>query len=421
MDIKLFRKEIKANCIRWYDYKEHSNILIVGEDIDEWKEYLTTKGHKVNEAGPYDYIIIKEGLKEIEKVKTDLKFDGVILLYISNKYGLANTAHEEELFNKFEIERYLKKQGFRFYKFYYPLSNYDQANTIFSDDFLPESNNSKLLNNAFYDDDAVIKYNEIDAIKIATKGGKFVDYTNSYIVEIGNISPIKLITFNNSRKPEYRLITKVYTDKVVKEPVNEKAKAHIEEIKKNIESLETMGFDIIEKYEEGKIVSKYIPGKSLYDEIVDFITSNQVVEACELIEKWYQAMEARFENSKETFIDLLPENTFYRDGKYLIFDQEWKMENTPLEYIMFRAINNIYTYNPEVAGYISKDKMFKKVFLTDVEKYKEYEMKLQDRIVDSELAKTYDKEYKEKYKNTVPFEFYIKETWKEKIMKKLNI
>lgn len=410
MNKELFKKEISDNAILWYDFKENGNLLVIREDVGE----ITFSNTK------FDTIIIKDYLKQIENVQKYLKPDGIILFLANNKNGLANSG-KSNTYTKAEIERYLKKLKITNYKFYYPLSNYEQANTIFSDDYLPKYNNSKLLNNVFYDDDTVIKYNEIEAIKIVTKAGKFTDYTNSFIVEIGNKSPINLVSFNNARKEEYRLVTKVYKDKVVKEAVNEKSKNHIEQIKDNIVTLQKAGFNMLDQYENGKIISKFVEGKTLYDEIVELILNRKIDEAYKSLDDWYKYIKEKCQNMQVTYIDLVLENTFYRNSEYLFFDQEWKMEGVPLEFILYRTINNIYIYNPEVSSIVDKQAFFDKFDLvSQLEDMQKYEHDLQNKVVDLELAKQYDKEYREKYINTIPFEFYIKENLIQKIVKKLK-
>ena len=46
---------------------------------------------------------------------------------------------------------------------------------------------------------------------------------------------------------------------------------------------------------------------------------------------------------KNGYIDLSFENVFYAD-EYIFYDQEWYLENLPLEFILYRAINNLYIY-----------------------------------------------------------------------------
>lgn len=410
MDIQVFRNEIKSNAILWYDFKKDATILSIGDDFNGVEN--------VDDTAKFDYIIIKDNLDKFAIAQYLLKPNGVILLLVNNKYGLANTKNIG--YTKKEIEKALKKAKIKTYKFYYPLSNYEQANTIFSDDYLPEYNNSKLLNNVFYNNRQVIKYNEIEAIKTVTKAGKFVDYTNSYIVEIGNISPIKFISYNNSRKDDFRLVTKVYNDKVVKEPVKEVAKSHIEQIRNNIENLKKQGFHMLDTYEDGKIVSQYIEGKTLYDEIVSLINTN-LDEAYKSIENWYNYIKEKSTNLDGTYIDLVLENTFYKDGEYLFFDQEWKMDDTPLEFILYRTINNLYTYNPEISNIIDRTAFFEKFNLNDkIEIFKSCEQKLQEKVVNAELIKAYDEQYREKYKNVVPFEFYRKKSILKNLLNKLR-
>lgn len=410
MDKELFKKEILNNAIRWYDFKKDSNLLYVREDIEEI-EYSTEK---------FDTIIIKDYINQIENVRRFLKPDGIMLLLVNNKNGLAN-AGKTPTYSKAEIEKYLKKLKIKDYKFYYPLPNYEQANTIFSDDYLPDRNHPKLINNVFYDEDSQIKYNEIEAIVAVTAEEKFVDYTNSYIVEIGKRSPIKFVSYNNSRKDEYRLVTKVYEDKVVKEAVNDKAKQHIEQIKKNTESLAKAGFNMLDRYEDGKIISKYMEGKTLYEEVIDTLLSEGEYPAYNLIGKWFRYISDRCEKLDTTYIDLVLENCFVKDGEYFFFDQEWAMEDVPLEFVLYRTINNIYTYNSWIQGMFKKECFWKYFHLEDkLELMKEYEKKLQEKVVNQELIQAYDEEYREKYKNVIDFEDYIKENFIQKILKKLR-
>lgn len=430
MDKELFKRKIEANCICWYDFKQNSKILIVGENIQELKEILicrnciveTTEDISVVSNDKFDYIIIKEKLKILSEAKKMLNEKGIILFLVNNKNGLANILNNKEKYSKQEIERCLKKLNFSTYKFFYPLSNYKQANAIFSDDSLPEYNNSKLINNVFYEEKDIIKYNEIEAIKLVTKAGKFVEYTNSYIVEINNKSDINFVSFNNSRNEEYRLVTKVYKDKVVKEPANEKAGIHIAQIKENIELLKDMGFNILDTYQDGNIISKFVVGKTLYEEIIDLIYCKKTEAAISVLKKWYEYIKNKCSNLNETYIDLVLENTFYRDGEYLFFDQEWKLENATSDFILYRAVNNLYIYNPEISEIITKEEFWARFNINSekIEEFNKYEKEFQDKVVNKELVAAYDIEYREKYKNIKPFEFYIKEPFLKKILNKLR-
>ena len=45
---------------------------------------------------------------------------------------------------------------------------------------------------------------------------------------------------------------------------------------------------------------------------------------------------------RKGFIDLIPLNTFYKNGKFIVFDQEFEMDNIPAALIMYRAIVSLF-------------------------------------------------------------------------------
>ena len=66
---------------------------------------------------------------------------------------------------KQELENFIKEAGFENYKFYYPLPDYTNTSSIFTDDFLPKSNHSKIVYPLNYEIDSNVVFNEINVIK----------------------------------------------------------------------------------------------------------------------------------------------------------------------------------------------------------------------------------------------------------------
>ena len=270
---KEFLEKIKNNIISWYQFKKDAEVLIIGNNIDHYKVFLESKVKKVDEFinintdQYYDYILVFDRVDLIQEYKQNLKSDGTILLCVNNKIGIKNFSilenikniqHENKLeYTKKQIEECIEKCGFTKYKFYYPLPNYETANVIFSDDYIPEYTNTKLVNNYYYPENNRILFKEIEVIKEITKVGEFKQFTNSYFVEINNISTEKFIGFNNTRKDEFILITKIFDNYVQKECLNEQAYKHIENMKKNIDILNERNIKCLDYYENSKIYSKY--------------------------------------------------------------------------------------------------------------------------------------------------------------------
>lgn len=418
-----YLKQLKSNIVKWYDFKDNSNILLIGNDIKEIEDELSTRLNQVivkndlerkNNAiskEKFDYVLIKDNLNELENIKKYLKVDGTVLLILNNRFGIANFAgadnfksiYEENsnYFSKKQIENFLKNEGFSNYKFFYPLPNYEIANVIFSDEYLPKYNNTKLLYNNIYSKESTVVFDEVKALKQITKNGEFEFFANSYFIEINPKTKVKFASFNNIRKEEFRLCTKIYDDYVEKIKTSAKSQVHIERMKQNIVDLKNHGFDIIDKEENQKIISKYIDGKNFYQILLELINDEKIDETYELIVKWFDFIKSKFEKDildnsdfsvvKNTYIDLVFENTFLINNNFVFFDQEWNFPNLPIEFILYRAINNMYIYNPEIEDKFPKEMVFKRFNLSDyIQFFEKNEIIIQENISNMEVSSVFE-------------------------------
>ena len=375
----------------------------------------------------YDYIILKEDIALLKKCKQVLAEDGSILLLMNNQYGVQyfagidnfDTIYENpnQLLSKEEMEKIIKEEGFSKYQFFYPLPNYDFANAIYSDKYLPAYNDSKLANNNIYLQDNLVVFDEIKLLRNFTKNGDFTKFTNSYLIEINPKSQEKAVFYNNIRKEEFRLITKIYENQVEKEPYDEASLSHIETISENIEVLKKHQFELLDKVEEGKVISRYVTMANLYEKVVENLKSSHIEEAVAMIEKQFQLMKERFEKDRTTeinsdffdnvekdkffivkklYIDLVLENTFIDEKENMYFyDQEWSIENCPLEFLLFRMIFNMYMMNDEINAIITREELLRKLNLFEYwEVFLKAEEKFQEQIVNKEMKQAYERKNK---------------------------
>ena len=140
----------------------------------------------------------------LKNIKSYLKEDGKLLIAIENRYGLKYFAGAKEdhtgkefdgitgyvgndnvrTFGKVEIEELLSKVGFRELNFYYPHPDYKMPFEIYSDDFLPSSD--ELLASApNFDSDRYELFNESLAYKGIIENGQYPFFANSFFVECG--------------------------------------------------------------------------------------------------------------------------------------------------------------------------------------------------------------------------------------------
>ena len=174
--------------------------------------------------------------------------------------------------SKTMIEQLLKEENLTNYKFYYMLPDYKITNVIFTDNFLP--NVESIHRDFTYGEEEFSTFNEIEGFEEILKENKelFKFYSNSYFIEIGKSdleeNDIKFVTYTNIRKEKYRIKTIIYKDRVEKTYNNEKAEAHINQIKRNIDIMNELKIKTLDTYENEKIISKYVENGKSYDKIL---------------------------------------------------------------------------------------------------------------------------------------------------------
>ncbi len=416
-DIKLEEK---------FDYVTLIGVLEFAEDI--------VNNSNINKEDAVNIIL--------EFAKNNLKENGKILIATDNKFGIKYFAGAKyskkynafenimgniskdspKTFSKIEIENILKNLNLNDYKFYYPLPDYKLINVIFSDEYIPNEHSSKIKYNVYYNDFEDIIINEHMALKEIIKNNQFSFFANSYFIEIGkNTKQEKFIGFNNMRKDKYRLITKIYDKEVEKVEENPKSKHQIEKITRNIYTLNKLGFNTIDKNENNKISSKFINGQTLDNIINTYMMENKTSIAIEQIKTWYNYISSKLldDNYKEAnnifdefnieieekikgqmnfiehgFIDLVFENIFYVENNYIVYDQEWYERNVPVEFILYRAINNLYYHNPKIQQKVDINNMYEIMKIEKfVDVFKVLEQKWQEKLTNKNIVNFYSNTY----------------------------
>ncbi len=380
-------------------------------------------------------------------LKSLLSDDGKLLLSVDNSLGIkyfagAKNAHSNEifssiigkyengkLFTKNEIEELLDSVELKNRKFYYPLPDYNYTSVVFSDDFMPSSSSSKLMYNVEYLKDSIIVMEELSAIKEIARNNYFPIFSNSFFIEIQNGKSlsssesgfVRFASYNNFRKSKYKLMTRIFKDHVEKSPINKYSTGHISQMSENIKRLKELGFNIVESENNGKIVSNFITDEQFNKKIINLILDGKSDDAIFYIKKWYDYLKGKLlpnneelQRNKELsifkeknidisddklnklniikdgYIDLVFENTFYRDGEFLFYDQEWFLPYVPIEFILYRAVNNLYSYNMDIEKKLAKSELFSKLNIHDfIDEFKVLESYLQNEIIDSNMIKVY--------------------------------
>lgn len=413
---------LKENIIKWYPFTPNATVLKIEDSLEEIAEEQ------------YDYVVLlgtldyahklflgakpKEQL--MEYVKKHLKEEGKLLLAVNNKLGMKRYCERQQedkdmkTLNRKQLEELLKTCGLTDYKFYYPLSDYETTNVIFTDQFLP--NQETLVRNiALHEEEDFVFQLENEAWLPLLEQDKnlFPWFANSYFVECSRKefldNQIEFVSFSNMRKLEYSIRTVIQGDKVYKIAGNAKAKGHIEKIKNNIDIIKQLGFQTLDSYEEDVIISEYQKNQKTVDDIiVRKIEEGKKEEAIQLIKQFFQEIKDKLETAKTqknifdqfdivyeteqienlTFTqyglwDLIFQNAFYKEGQFFFYDQEWMEEGVPIEYIFYRSI----AYTNGIREFLKEEDILNQFGLNkkQIDLFLQLDNKLQEKTRNNEV------------------------------------
>lgn len=240
--------DIRKNILRWYPFKENASILEIGcgcgaitglfckknmnvTCVESSKRRATITAYrnlnyeklKINVGNfmnlkieqKFDYVTLigvleyalmfmkKANAYEalIEKCKTYLNNNGVLIIAIENRLGIKYWAGAPEdhtgklfeglegyidnnrvkTFSKNELKKLVNKCGFNNIEWYYPYPDYKMPMQVFSDGFLPTG---EFLYPDIYslDKDRIILFDEKKVIQNIADSGDFVQFSNSFLL-----------------------------------------------------------------------------------------------------------------------------------------------------------------------------------------------------------------------------------------------
>lgn len=439
ISIEFNKKKAEAIAKR-HENKENLEIIIGKPQDINFKEkfdYITIFG-----VLEYAQIIFDTEIPALDLItycKNLLKPYGKLLIATENKFALKSyvgdvdkctgitfdsitgykSSKKTYKLGKKQIENILNEIGLKYYKFFYPLPDYKLPSLIFTDKYLP---NSSKINGYFpyYKENSSIFYSEVDAYDAIIKEDKtmFPFFANSYFIEASQVdfkNDTRYVSFNNYRKEEYQLMTKMKEKVVEKTSINVKSKKHINTMIKNIQNLKNENIEILDKVEGDKVVSKFVnaklasqlisdnvnrPEKILeilykYKEEISKLTNPYNENEKTILEKYIPNIEKnilhKFQYLKNGYWDMILKNCFIIDDKCVFFDQEWIEENVPMEFLIYRSIVNIEKIRNKIEEYELYEKMQIKEFIPIFE---QLDNKITEEIVDKEIFSFYQRKYK---------------------------
>ncbi len=361
-------------------------------------EVISEQYKNIEFKDKYDYIVLNGTLAYSEiymdtdnptldflnDLKSHLNKDGKILLSIENKYGLkywcgANEDHtgipfdgikndysnsKIRTFSKKELEDISKEVNMHS-NFYYMFPDYKFLKVVYTDKSLKEDYFVNYV--PYYYENMNLVANENKLYKNIFKNNQIQFFSNSYFVELSNDKSEQVINYakynNEYRNDSSNVVTILDDNNSYKMKLNEKADYIINEINEIDKILEEKEIEHIEvKKTDNGIYTKLLSGELLSNKIKELYLKNDIKSIEEYYDRIYDiAIKSLGELTTNNIfndygikvsqkninkmkyysygiIDMIPSNIIIENNKMVLFDQEWKLNNIPVEYIMHKSI-----------------------------------------------------------------------------------
>lgn len=347
----------------------------------------------------------------LSEVKKYLKSDGRLLIAIENRLGLKYFAGSAEdhtnkhflglnnycgvntvkTFSKCEMNDMLNFVGLDNIKYYYPYPDYKFPMEIFTDATINNMSYGRAMRH--FEPDRVFLFNPTDVFASLSREEITDVFANSFMIEASampllNEEELIYAKISNDRSDEFQILTKIVEmpsgiKKVRKFPISENSVQHIKELKKNSNFESEKYCNLHENGNSENFAEyEYLYEENLNSQIFNNLKHGNIEQVKLELENIYSAFfcdaqiveniytedftrvfgnergDKDYKCVKPANIDLILDNIYYVNGKYCVIDCEWIFDFfVPVNFIMWRLINELYGKYPELHNILEKASM----------------------------------------------------------------
>lgn len=318
---------------------------------------------------------------------TNRSFDGI------EGYSHAGEAmwspQKGKMYAMYEIERFLREAGWNWSAYYSVLPGLTGAQLLFDQDYLPKEDLGIRFQPSYHSPDLVFLEEE-QLYNSLIQNQMFHQMANAYLFECGrehnNFSRANQISLSTDRGPERALATILWKNGIVqKKPLYEQGIETIQNLSNHCEELRNRGIATLPgEIRDGVFEMPYVQAELGNVRLRRLLQENVSQFLCELdafIELARNSSEIEVHDMdgeqvacfKKGYIDLVPLNSFYIDNQYCIFDQEFVIEGLPVNALITRIIDVIYTEDKRLMQLYPMEKLWEKYGLDKtIDKWREY-------------------------------------------------
>ena len=417
---------LPTGLLRWYPFVPGKCALYIGESGDAMEKMLrdekdlildtisVTEIEDQKHSDSFDYIIciahielLDDPAGVIQGLKSRLKPDGVMLFGFNNRLGIRyftgdrdpytgrvfdgpedycrpaeKEAFSGRMYSKSEIDVMLDETGLEKRKSFSVLTDLYNPSFLYADSFLPNEDLSNRVIPTYNSPDTVFM-NEVPLYRSLIENGMFHKMANAFLVECtteGILSDALHVTCSMERGREDALITVIHDNgTVTKQAAYPEGEKRLEALIENADRLKKRGIGVVEaKLENGVYTMPFIKGKNgqLYLRELLETDKEKFLETMDhfkdLILRSSTSHDGLFgDNDKPTLLldeaifDMVPLNSFYIDGDFIFYDQEFCIPGYPANIIITRMIASFYVGSPAMAKLLPRDELFRRYGVYD--------------------------------------------------------
>ncbi len=394
--------DAELNILRWYDFQEDAKVLSVGTKHSLIRKFCAERGFTLKETdhqkllecghaavgkGAFDYVVFMESLEAetaeraavlLREAFACLHPSGVLLVTANNRYAIRHfcgekTPYEQELFE--ELEGQTGKDGRRCYGLGELEALFTRAGIGSVSGFavFPSLRNAKKIYSfscqisgsfqcyPWYEDNSLVFAHEEKMYPGLVTSGLFYPMANGFFFEArkdGRDSAVRFATVSSQRPADRQSITVARTDGTVRKyPVYENGVENLRQLSRNHAILKNRGMHLVPgKLKDDIYEMEYVQSPGLLEQIrTVFYQGKEETQALfdAYVEELRKSSKIRKSGQlgeilEHGFIDLIPFNCFYEQGKFVFFDQEYDIPDLPLRVIIYRFLIIVYHTFPEL-------------------------------------------------------------------------
>lgn len=419
---------IKCGLLQWYDFEQDAKVLYIGDSNDALAKMLIDKSFAVVCApveqscntewtqeykGGFDYLIAVEALEctenpeqVLQSWRSLLKEDGRLLLGMNNRFGIRyfcgdrdpytgrnfdgiegyRRAYDKKedvfrgrCYSRNEMEKMLRAAGWNFFRFFSVLPDLQNPGLIYAEDYLP---NEDLANRLFptYNYPDTVFLEEAPLYESLDNDGLFHKLANAWLIECGSkeaLCDVLHVTCSMERGRESALCTVVRRTGIVeKRAVYSEGEARLEKLAAHAKELKERGIPVVDTKLEGGVcqmpliqaeVGQVYLKKLLRTDRERFLQEmdhfrDLILRSSAIVESDQGDGEGAI--LRKGYVDMVPLNSFYIDGEFVFYDQEFCEENYPANAIISRMVGTFYAGNVELMKILPVEELYERYGLT---------------------------------------------------------